>query len=100
MKKFLIYVSTDWCGEENSYRTEAESEYDIEYLADEIAFDNWSQYNHVQDVAEELGYDIESMDDTDWDNLWDQVYENPSWYSFIEEFEGTEEEWNSYEPAD
>ena len=41
MKKFIITVSTDWCGEENSYRIEAESEYDIEDLADEIAYDNW-----------------------------------------------------------
>lgn len=99
MKKFLITVSTDWCGEEQSYRIEAESEYDIEDLAEEIAYDNWEQFNHISDIAEELGYDIENMDELDWDKVWDSVYENPGWYSNIEEFEGTEEEWNSYEPA-
>ena len=39
------------------------------------------------------------MTDADWDYVWDQSYANPSWYSSIEEFEGTEEEWNNYEPA-
>ena len=99
MKKFLITVSTDWCGEDQSYRIEAESEHDIEELADEIAYDNWEQYNHLDDIATELGYDVENMTDVDWDYVWDQSYANPSWYSSIEEFEGTEEEWNNYEPA-
>lgn len=99
MKKFLITVSTDWCGENQSYRIEAESEHDIEELAEEIAYDNWEQYDHLEDIAEELGYDVENMTDVDWDYVWDQAYQNPSWYSSIEEFEGTEEEWNRYESA-
>lgn len=99
MKRWIITVSTDWCGEENSYRIEAESESDIYELADELAYDNWEQYCHLTDIAEELNYDVENMTEEDWDDVWDQIYENPSWYSSIEEFEGSEEEWNNYEPA-
>lgn len=99
MKKFLITVGTDWYDEEQSYRIEAESERDIEDLAEEIAYENWEQYGHLEDIAEELGYDVENMTDVDWDYVWDQVYQNPSWYSSIDEFEGTEEEWNNYESA-
>lgn len=99
MKKFLITVSTDWCGMDNTYRAEAESDLDLSDIANSLAYDNWESYNCIEYIAEELGYDIDEMTDTDWGDIQEQATENPSWYFEIEEFEGTEEEWNSYEPA-
>ena len=29
MKRFLIHVSTNWCGMDNTFRAMAESEYDL-----------------------------------------------------------------------
>lgn len=41
MKRFLIHVSTYWCGMDNTFR------------------------------AEEEGYDPDEMEDSDWDKLWE-----------------------------
>lgn len=67
MKRFLIHVSTYWCGMDNTFRAEAESE-----------------------------LELDEMEDSDWDKLWETVDES-QYYSFtIEEFEGDDEEWEEY----
>lgn len=43
MKRFLIHVDTNWCGEEDTFRAVAESEIEL-----------W-------DIAEEEGYDPDEM---------------------------------------
>lgn len=100
MKRWIITVSTDWCGMDNSYRAEAESDLDLNDIADNLAYDNWESYSCIEYVAEELGYDVDEMTNVDWDYVQEQAEENPSWHFEIEEFEGTKEEWDSYEPAD
>lgn len=57
MKRFLIHVSTHWCGEEDTFRAVAESESDLWDLAEQLAYDNFYSYGHDQDIAEEEGYD-------------------------------------------
>ena len=52
MKRFLIHVSTYWCGMDNTFRAVAESEMDL-----------W-------DLAEQLAYDPDEMEESDWDELW------------------------------
>lgn len=96
MKRFLIHVSTYWCGMDNTFRAEAESELKLYEIADQLAYDNFQSYGCEADIAEEEGYDPEEMEDSDWDKLWETVDES-QYYSFtIEEFEGDDEEWEEY----
>ena len=41
-----------------------------------------------------MGYNTDNMEEEDWNTVYDDVAENPSYGYFIEEFNGTEEEWN------
>ena len=66
MKRFLIHVSTYWCGIDNTFRAMAESELDL--------------------------YDPDEMEDSDWDKLWETVDESQYYNFTIEEFEGNDEE--------
>lgn len=75
MKRFLIHVSTHWCGEEDTFRAVAESESDLWDLAEQLAYDNFYSYGHDQDIAEEEGYDPDEMEEGDWDELWSRVDE-------------------------
>lgn len=36
MKRFLIHVSTYWCGMDNTFRAEAESELELYEIADQL----------------------------------------------------------------
>lgn len=67
MKRFLIHVSTHWCGEEDTFRAVAESESDLWDLAEQLAYDNFYSYGHDQDIAEEEGYDPDEMEESDWE---------------------------------
>lgn len=42
MKRFLIHVSTYWCGMDNTFRAEAESELELYEIADQLAYENFS----------------------------------------------------------
>lgn len=96
MKRFLIHVDTNWCGEEDTFRAVAESEIELWDIAEQLAYDNFYSFGHDQDIAEEEGYDPDEMEDSDWDKLWETVDES-QYYSFtIEEFEGDDEEWEEY----
>lgn len=53
MKRFLIHVSTYWCGMDNTFRAVAESEMDLWDLAEQLAYDNFQSYGCEADIAEE-----------------------------------------------
>lgn len=94
MKRFLIHVSTYWCGMDNTFRAVAESEMDLWDLAEQLAYDNFQSYSCENDIAEEEGYDPDEMEESDWDELWSRVDET-TYYNFtIEECE--DDEWNEY----
>lgn len=59
MKRFLIHVSTYWCGMDNTFRAEAESE-----------------------------LELDEMEDSDWDKLWETVDESQYYDFTIEEYGG------------
>lgn len=61
MKRFLIHVSTYWCGMDNTFR------------------------------AEEEGYDPDEMTDEDWDEMWSRIDETAYYSFSIEECEDDEE---------
>ena len=96
MKRFLIHVDTNWCGEEDTFRAVAESEIELWDIAEQLAYDNFYSFGHDQDIAEEEGYDPDEMEDSDWDKLWETVDESQYYNFTIEEFEGDDEEWEEY----
>lgn len=96
MKRFLIHVSTNWCGMDDTYRAEAESEMELWDVAEQLAYNNFQSYDCDLYVAEDNGYDPDEMSDEDWDKLWENIDESAYYSSYIEEFEGDEGEWEDY----
>lgn len=64
MKRFLIHVSTYWCGMDSTFRAVAESETELWDLAEQLAYDNFQSYGCESDIAEEEGYDPDEMEKT------------------------------------
>lgn len=95
MKRFLIHVKTNWCGMDNTFHAMAENEYDLNEIANQLAYENFQSYSCDNDIAEEFGYDPDNMKDEDWDELWENVDERDYYYD-IEEFNGDDEEWEEY----
>lgn len=95
-KRFLIHVSTNWCGMDQEYSAIAESEFELDDIAEQLAYDNFLSYNLWRNIAEDNGCDPDEMTQEEWDNFQMNVDES-SYYSYtIEEFDGTEEEWSEY----
>lgn len=96
MERFLIHVSTNWCGMDNTFRAIAENECDLYDIAQDLAYENFQSYGCETYMAEEEGYDPDEMEDSDWDKLWETVDES-QYYDFdIEKFEGSDKEWEEY----
>lgn len=99
MKRFLLNVSTEWCGEENTYAAYAKSEDELYELLDELAHENFLEFGGLENILKELFPDVEPEDYTD------EMYEEAAkirgeyYYGNIEEWDETrpEEEWNDYE---
>lgn len=100
MKRFLINCTTYWCGMDTTYRTEAESELELEELADYLAYQNFQTYGLDEDIAEEEGYNPEEMSEEDWVEMWENCDETVYYGFSIEEFNGDDEEWESYPEAE
>lgn len=96
MKRFLIHVSTAWCGMDNTFRAVAENESDLYDVAQDLAYENFQSYGCEDDIAEQEGYDPDEMEASDWDELWETVDESQYYDFSIEEFEGDDEEWEGY----
>lgn len=96
MKRFLIHVETEWVGTDETYRAEAESREDLYEIAEQLALENFLACGFEETIAEEHNYDPDMMTDSDWDKLWDIVDESEYYSWTIEEFKGTDEEWEEY----
>ena len=96
MKRFLIHVETEWVGTDETYRAEAESKEDLYEIAEQLALENFLACGFEETIAEEHNYDPDMMTDSDWDELWDIVDESEYYSWTIEEFKGTDEEWEEY----
>lgn len=96
MKRFLIHVETEWVGTDEIYRAEAESREDLYEIAEQLALENFLACGFEETIAEEHNYDPDMMTDSDWDELWDIVDESEYYSWTIEEFKGTDEEWEEY----
>lgn len=96
LKRFLITATTNWCGMDQEYAALAEHESDLYDIAEQLAYDNFLSYGLWEDIAEEKGYDPSEMTDEDWDELQSSTDESDYYRCYIDEFDGTEEEWNDY----
>lgn len=96
MKRFLIHVNTNWCGMDDIYRAVASSEVELWDLAEELAYQNFQSYGPDEDIARDQGYDPDEMSEEDWDEMWEIVDESNYYSNSIEEFKGTDEEWEEY----
>ena len=96
MKRFLIHVETEWVGTEETYRAEAESREDLYEIAEQLALENFLACGFEETIAEEHGYDPDKMIDDDWNELWNTIDESEYYSWTIEEFKGTNEEWEEY----
>lgn len=95
MKRFLINVDTEWPGTEAIFRAEAEDFNELHEIAYQLAYENFQSCGLEDEIAYENGYNPEEMTDEDWVKLWKQIDESVYYYN-IEEFQGDENEWNSY----
>lgn len=97
MKQFLIHVGTNWYGMNDTFRTMADNEYDLDEIAEQLAYENFQSYGCEDDIAVEFGYDPNNMEDEDWDKLWENVNKSDYYYYNIEEFIGNNKEWEEYD---
>lgn len=97
MKRFLINVSTNWCGEENTFSAIANNESELDKVAEEVAYNNFCSYGGQDAILKELFGDEEEYTD----EMFDEASEIESEYYFydIEEWdeERSDEEWDWYE---
>lgn len=61
MKRFLIHVSTYWCGMDDTFRAVAEDETQLWDLAEELAYQNFQSYGLDEEIAEDQGYNPDEM---------------------------------------
>lgn len=95
MKRFLIHVSTYWCGMDDTFRAVAEDETQLWDLAEELAYQNFQSYGLDEEIAEDQGYNPDEMSEEDWDKMWDEVDESAYYSHSIEEFDGNSTEWEA-----
>ncbi len=96
--KYLIHVSTNWCGMEKTYRAIADNEEELWDLAEQLAYDNFDSYSYKlwPEIAREEGYEPDEMSEEDWDNLYETVDETNYYGFIIEKFTGDDKEWDEY----
>lgn len=97
MKRFLITCDTYWCGTETIYRAEANSELELEDIAEQLAYDNFYEYFDEKDIFDAEGYSYDEMTNAEIEEAYDYIDESGYYWSNIEEFDGTDEEWENYE---
>lgn len=69
MKRFLIHVSTYWCGMDNTFRAEAESELELYEMEDS----DWDKLWETVDESQYYNFTIEG-DDEEWEEYGGEIY--------------------------
>jgi hypothetical protein len=100
MKRFLINVYTNWCGEEQDFAAYAKDAFEIELIAAEASYENFDNYpgTGFGAVLEEL-FDTTDSEDLTEEELNEAYKAEGDYYGYsITEWDETrdEEEWNSY----
>ena len=99
MKRFLLNVSTEWCGEDNTYAAYVKSEDELYEILDELAYENFLSFGGIKKVLEQLYPNVEEGEYTE--EMYNEAasVEHEYYFGNIEEWDETrsEEEWNEYE---
>ncbi len=95
MKKWLIKVDTNWAGTDKDYVAIAETEYELWPIAEEKAYENFIDVNGMDMILDELFPDQEEYTDEMFEEA--TTLESEYYDAFIEEFNGTDEQFNQYE---
>jgi len=96
-KRFLIHVYTNWCGEDNDFSAIVKDESELDSIAQEAAYNNFSDFNGIEGILEEMFPSEEDYTDEQRDEA--AEFEG-DYYSYnIEEWDESrnEEEWAWYE---
>lgn len=97
MNRYLIHVYTNWCGMDQDYVAYANDDLELEELAQQLAFDNFNDFDCLTDIANNLFPEA--------DEITDEMLETASevegeYYGYtIKEWDESrsDEEWNWYE---
>jgi len=101
MKRFLINLSTNWCGEDQDYSAWAEDEFELEAHAnlDVHSYDNFDSFGGFEAMLEEM-YGTSDRDELTDEQITEAENNEGSYYSYtIEPWDEDrdEEEWKWYE---
>ena len=99
MKRFLIEVTTNWCGMDQEYVAIANSETELLDLCDQLAYDNFESFDCFKDILEELFPDVEDGEYSDDQTAQAIEVESEYFGGSVQEWDETrdEEEWSWYE---
>lgn len=89
MSKFLVHVTTAWCGMDQDYAAIANSEDELQDVAELAAYDNFADFDCLQQIMDDEGIDENAAAEVEHE-----------YYGFyIDEWdeERPEEEWGWYE---
>lgn len=100
MNKYIIHCDTAWCGVYENYSALAESEIELDDIAQDLAYSLFAEEDGWELVAEEYGYDTDTMTEEEWDNLYENTDES-SYYGYeielVDESNSDQlKEWRSY----
>jgi hypothetical protein len=99
MKRFLITVYTNWCGEDNTYAAWAESEFDndLEMTAVDLAYNNFCEFGGSDAILHDLFPETTEYTEEQYDEA--ANCETEYYGHTIEEWDELrpEEEWDWYE---
>lgn len=75
MNKYIIHCITAWCGVYEDYSALAKCESDLDDIAQDLAYSLFIENDGWTDVAEEQGYDPDTMTEEEWDSLYETTDE-------------------------
>ena len=95
-KKYLLHVSTAWCGEDQTYGVIKKKETDISDVCESIAYENFADFSGIEGVLESLYPDQEEYTDEEIENAGEESVNYYQWN--LEEFvEDGETDFNWFE---
>lgn len=86
--RYLVNVGTEYAGSDKFYKIQSDDIKLVTSLAEERALENGIETG----LQEDIEYDNPNLTEEELTELFDQSY-----YYHINEFDGTEEEWELYE---
>ena len=98
-KRYILEVSTNWCGEHNEYAviSNSDTNEDLLGLAQMMAYDNFSNFGGWESVLEELFPEVEEGEYTKEQEDEASEVEGEYYEWSISGFEGNDEEFGWYE---